>query len=140
MSVLSIETRIFEAIAAKVRALKLSTAHEIVWTEGDETNLTPSKRYLRCTWTPNQTQRVFVGSNEPHWRPGVLQIDVLVPTSVSSGVAREQAGQIAAQFNTDLSMTFMGIKVKVLKAPSVLSVFKDTHVQVPVIIELETLA
>lgn len=136
----SIETKIFEAIAAKVRALKLSTAHEIAWTEGGETSLDVTKRFLRCTWTPNQTQRVFVGSNEAHWRPGVLQIDVMVPTSVSTGVAREQAGQIAAQFNTDLSVTFMGIKVKVLKAPSVLSVFKDKHVQVPVVIELQAFA
>lgn len=147
----SIETRISEAIRARVATLPMAASYEIVWTDGPlpkkpdgepETSYTPDplKRYLRVTWTPNQTQRQFIGSNDPHRRPGVLQIDVFGTVSQGSARAIEVAGQVAQHFPADLVLTFMGAKVRVMKAPSIGPVFVDTHLQVPVMVELEAWA
>lgn len=146
----SIETRISKAIRARVATLPMASTYEIVWTDGPlpkkpdgepETSYTPDplKRYLRVTWTPNATQRQFIGSNDPHRRPGVLQINVFGTVSQGSARAIEVAGQVAQHFPADLVLTFMGAKVRVMTAPSVGPVFVDTHIQVPVLIELENL-
>ncbi|WIY54153.1 phage tail terminator-like protein [Devosia sp. YIM 151766] len=151
MTVPSIETKISEAIRARVAALPMASTFTIVWTDGPlpkkpdgepETSYTPDplKRYLRVTWTPNATQRQFIGSNDPHRRPGVLQIDVFGTVSQGSARAIEVAGQAAQHFETDLWMSFQDVRVRVMKAPSVGPVFVGTHLQAPVLIELETYA
>lgn len=144
----SVETRIFEAIKARVNALPMVGAgkpYELAWTSGDgplENSVggaytpSPSKGYLRCTWTPNQTQRQLIGSKAPHRRPGILQIDVMGTKAQGSGVAREVAGQVAAHFPADMRLRFMDVKVRVISDPSVFAPFIDNHVQVPVSIEL----
>lgn len=149
MSVPSIETKIAEAIKARVASLPMAASYDIVWTTGDnllETSSgasytpSPSKRYLRCTWTPNATQRRFLKGADPHQRMGVLQIDVMGVKTASTGVAREAAGQVAAHFPAGQPMRFMGVQTKVIKAPSVFSPIVGTHVQVPVQIEVRTFA
>jgi hypothetical protein len=149
MSVPSIETKIFQAIKARVSTLPMRTTHDIVWSSGDSALETgagapyspnPTKPYLRCTWTPNVTQRQFIGSKDPHRRPGILQIDVMGTKALGSGVAREVAGQVAQHFPADLKLPFQDVSVRVMKAPSVGPVFVDTHIQVPTLIELETWA
>ncbi len=146
----SIETKIAEAIKARVASLPMASQYQIVWTDGplpkgpdgkELSSYTPSttQGYLRCTWTPNQTQRLFIGSKDPHRRPGVLQIDVMGTKAQGSGVAREVAGQVARHFPADLKMVFGGVKVRVMRDPSVFAPSIDTHVQVPVSIELEQL-
>lgn len=149
MSVPSIETRIFEAIKARVASLPMASSYDIVWTAGDNLMETgsgasyapsPTKRYLRCTWTPNATQRRFLKGTDPHQRMGVIQIDVMGLKSQSTGVAREAAGQVAAHFPADQPMRFMGAQLRVMKAPAVFSPIVGTHVQVPVQIEVRTFA
>ncbi|KKB09406.1 phage tail terminator-like protein [Devosia chinhatensis] len=146
MSVPSIETKIAEAIKARVATLPMVEQYTIVWTDGPlpagQNTYTPSpaQRYLRCTWTPNQTQRQFIGSKDPHRRPSMLQIDVMGLKTQASPVAREVAGQVALHFPADLRMAFQGIETRVTKAPSALAPFIDTHIQVPVVIELEAYA
>lgn len=145
MSTPTVETKISEAIRARVASLPMAATYTIAWTDGPlpagKQTYTPDplKRYLRVTWTPNQTQRQFIGSNDPHRRPGVLQIDVFGTVSQGSARAIEVAGQVAQQFPVDLALTFMGAKVRVMNSPSVGPVFVDTHIQVPVLVELETL-
>jgi hypothetical protein len=148
MAVPSIETKIFEAIKARVASLPMvgtGKPYDLAWTAGDgalETGAgasykpTPSRGYLRCTWTPNATQRQFIGSKEPHRRPGVLQIDVMGTKTQGSKTAREDAGQVAQHFPADMRLRFMDVKVRVLAEPSVFTPFIDTHIQVPVSIEL----
>lgn len=138
MSTPSVETRIYQAIKARVSTLPVASTYPIKWSDGPAYEPQATERYLRATWIPNQTQRMFIGSSDPHRRPGILQIDVFATVAQGSGVAREVAGQVAAHFATDLTMTFMGVKARVLKAPSVGPVFVDTHIQVPVTIEVET--
>lgn len=143
----SIETRIAEAIKARVASLPMASTYTIVWTDGPlssgQTSYTPSptQRYLRCTWTPNRASREGrVASDLPALRMGVLQIDVMALKTQGSGVAREVAGQVAAHFPLDFCMSFMGIGVRVMEPPSVLAPFIDTHIQVPVQIETHTYA
>lgn len=140
MSVPSIETKIYQAIKARVDTLPMKATYPIVWTDGSAYSPNPNQPYLRCTWTPNTTQRQFIGSKDPHRRPGILQIDVMGTKAQGSGVAREVAGQVAQHFPTDLRVAFQGIEARVMKAASVLSPFIETHIQVPVVIELETYA
>lgn len=138
MSVPSIETKIYQAIRARVSSLPMASTYPIKWSDGPAYEPQATERYLRATWIPNQTQRMFIGSSDPHRRPGILQIDVFATVAQGSGVAREVAGQVAAHFGTDLTMTFLGVKARVLKAPSVGPVFVGTHIQVPVTVEIET--
>lgn len=146
MSVPSIETKIFQAIKARVSSLPMVATYEIVWADGPlpagQQSYTPSptQRYLRCTWTPNVTQRQFIGSNDPHRRPGVLQIDVMGLKTQASAVAREVAGQVAQHFPSDQPLDFQGVRARVNKAPSVFAPFIETHVQVPVSIEITAFA
>lgn len=136
MSVPSIETKIFQAIKARVDTLPMKSTYPIVWTDGTAYSPHPNQPYLRCTWTPNTTQRQFIGSKDPHRRPGILQIDVMGTKAQGSGVAREVAGQVAAHFPADMRLRFMDVKVRVLRDASVFSPFIDSHIQVPVSIEL----
>ena len=145
MSVPSIETKIRQAIAARVATIPL-TDYDVVWTdgplpEGQQTYTPdPTKKYLRVTWTPNDTQRVFIGSKDPHRRPGVLQIDVFGTKAHPTALFIEAAGQVAEHFRADLVMEFQGVHVRVMKAPGVLAPFVDVHVQVPTIIQVEAYA
>lgn len=140
----TIPTKIRQAIAARIATLNLA-GYEVVWADGPlpdgQQTYTPdpTKAYLRVTWTPNATQRQFIGSSDPHRRPGVLQIDVFGTKVQGTPKAINDAGRVAEHFATDLTMVFQGAKVRVVKAPSVLAPFIDTHVQVPVLVELETL-
>lgn len=136
----SIETKIFQAIKARVETLPMKAAYPIVWTDGPAYLPNPTQPYLRCTWLPNKTERQFIGSKDPQRRPGILQIDVMGTKAQGSGVAREVAGQVAAHFPADLRLFFQGVKVSVTKAPSVLGSFIDTHIQVPVQIEVNSFA
>lgn len=143
----SIETKIAEAIKARVASLPMASTYQIVWTDGplpagqESYTPSPTQRYLRCTWTPNRASREGrVASDLPALRMGVLQIDVMGLKSQGSGVAREAAGQVAAHFPLDHCMPFMGVSVRVMDPPSVLAPFIDTHIQVPVIVELHTYA
>lgn len=148
----SVETRMFQAIKAHVETLPMAgvgKAYDLVWTVGEGSlqtgagaayTPTPNKPYLRVTWTPNTTQRLYLGSDDPHRRPGVLQIDVFDTKTRGTGVARETAGQVAAHFAADTKALFQGVKVQVTKAPSIRSMFVDTHIQCPVDIEIEAFA
>lgn len=138
MSVPSVETKIIEAIRARVALLPMIASYPIVWMTDTTYTPNPDDAFLRCSWSPNQTQRMVIDSDGPHQRLGVLQIDVMGRKTQAAGVTNEVAGQVAAHFPADLIMHFMGVSVRVLKAPSVGSAFVGTHMQVPVIVELES--
>ena len=139
MPVPSIETKIEMALLNRVSSLPMIATYPIVWSTGPGTYApSPTQPYLRCTWTPNSTQRRTTGSREPSGRPGVLQIDVMDTKTRGSIVAKEAAGQVALHFPADHVMRFHDTRVKVSKAPSVLGPFiGTTHVQVPIEIEVE---
>lgn len=135
----SIETRIYQAIKARAASLPMVSTYPVKWTDGPAYSPEATDRYLRATWTPNATQRQFIGSKDPHRRPGVLQIDVFGLVTQGSASAVEVAGQVAEHFKPDATLRFLGTGVRVMKAPDVGPVFVGTHVQVPVVVQLEAL-
>lgn len=135
----SIETSVLQALKARVDTLPMKSAYPIVWATDTTYAPEPSKPYIRATWLPNRTQRLFIGSSDAHRRPGILQLDVFGKITSGEPVAREIAGQVAAHFAAGTAMHFQGVKVRVTKAPDVGPSFVDKHIQIPVSIEVEAL-
>lgn len=136
----SIETSIWLALKARVQALLLSPAvTAIAWP--NESFTKPTGAYLRVTHVPNLNRRLFLAGSDPHQRLGLLQVDYFGKKNQPAAVAIEIAGQIAAWFPADLSMTYGDILVRVTAAPTVVQAMDDdTHVLVPVTVPVECFA
>jgi hypothetical protein len=92
-----------------------------------------SKKYLEVTFFPNTTDRLFIGSDDPHQHQGIYQ--VVVHWNIGDGEypARRVAGAIADHFPTDLRVTLDGVVVQVAKRPDVASALVENEgVQIPV--------
>lgn len=131
----TVETKISQAIQARVATLPLS--YPVLWTD-DEPATKPTSGgqpapYIEAHHEPNRTVRRFIGSSDPHERPGLLLLTLCWPIAkVGTGsgkthrnAIREYAGEIAEHFSTDLAMDFQGVRVRVTAAPSVLGAYRD---------------
>lgn len=136
----SVETKIFQAIKARVATLPMKATYPVKWvTETYEPS--PSQPYLRVTWMPNVNRRLFLKGSDPHQRLALLQIDVMAKKASGDDVAVEIAGQVAVHFAADTPMYFQGVKVRVQRAPDISQVIAgDTHLQVPVTVPVEAFA
>lgn len=131
----TIETKISQAIQTRVATCLPS--YPKVWTDGEPVALPTAGSqpapYIECHHEPNRTVRHFIGSSDPHERPGLLLLTLCWPIAmVGSGsgkthrnAIREYAGEIAEHFSTDLAMDFQGVRVRVTAAPSVLGAYRD---------------
>ncbi|WP_313534549.1 phage tail terminator-like protein [Haematobacter sp.] len=63
--------------------------------------------------------RIMVGSRGQHDRSGTLQLLVHHKLGTDYALSQETAGQIAAHFWPDLNMEFLGVRVRVIRAPDV---------------------
>lgn len=135
----TIQSSIEAALFARVASLVMSPALPVAWP-----NLSfnpPAAGYIRVTHLPNVNRRLFLGSNDPHQRLGLLQLSVFMPKNAGVTVATEIAGKIAAHFPADLPMRSGGITVRVGKAPDIAPGFaEDTHWHVPVTISYQAIA
>jgi len=131
----TVETKIAQALQARVASLPL--AFPVLWTD-DAPAPKPAASgqpapYIEAHHEPNRTVRHFIGSTDPHERPGILLLTLCWPlANVGPGpgkthrdVIRETGGQIAAHFPTDLPMDFDGARVRVSKSADVLSAYVD---------------
>ena len=135
MTTPTIETKISQAIQTRVATCL--PAYSKVWTDGEPASLPTAggqpAPYIEAHFEPNRTVRHFIGSNDPHERPGLLLLTLCWPlTKVGTGsgkthkdAIREIAGQIASHFQADLPMDFEGVRVRVTAAPSVLGAYRD---------------
>lgn len=130
----TIETSIWQALKARVQALGLGLP--INWPQTVEAKPQTSGKplpYVECRHLPNATVRRFIGSDDPHERPGILQLTLCWPVSdigTQDGETHpdeliQRAGEIAAHFPTDHRMTFEGVTVRVERAPDVAQPFRD---------------
>lgn len=134
----TVETSIWLALRARVASLALSPVLPVNYP--NEAFTPPATGYLRVTWIPNTTRRLFTGSTAPHERLGLLQIDVMAKLNQNAAVAMEIAGIVAEHFPADLRMTAHGVTCRVTKAPSVaMPMPGDAFLQVPVTISVEAL-
>lgn len=135
----TIESSLEAALFARVAALALSPALPVAWPNVSFNP--PATGYMRVTHLPNANRRLFLGSNDPHQRLGLLQLSVFAPKNGGASTATEIAGKVAAHFPADLPMRRDGITVKVAKAPDVAPAFaEDTHWHVPVTIAYQAFA
>lgn len=135
----SIETSIWLTLKARVQALVLSPVLPVAWP--NESFSKPAGGYLRVTHVPNLNRRLFLSGSDPHQRLGLLQVDVFMPRNQNVAVALEVAGKVAAHFPADLRMAYGDVTVRVQSAPTVAQpIDDDTHLLVPVTVQIETFA
>jgi hypothetical protein len=133
----SVEAKIMEALFARVTPLALALGLPIVWP--NIVFIPPaSQKYLRVIFVPNVTNRVLIGSDDPHQRLGLLQVSVHWTKGAGESLVRDAAGAVAAQFPTDLVLPSGGLSTRITKRPHVSDIIvEDASVQIPVMIEWE---
>lgn len=137
----TIETAIREAVEARVATLPMKAAYPVVWTDGPAYDPQASQPYIRASFFPNTTRRMFIGSADPHQRLSLLQLDFMAPKSWTGVQATQTAGQIAAHFPCDLRMSHGDVTARVRSAPHVAGVIADdTFLMVPVTVSIECFA
>jgi hypothetical protein len=132
MSGPSPETAIWLALKARVATLpasilpqtSISLPKEPFTPPKSGTNLLP---YLQVQHLPNQVQRMFLKGSDPHRRPGILRLSLMVPNTGSWDftVTTERAGLIAQHFSADLRLTGNGVSLRIEQAPSIAQGFAD---------------
>lgn len=146
----TVETKIWMALKSRVQSLPMS--YPIDWprvpfTKPQSGNPVQPDPYLEVRLLPNTSQRLFIGSNDPHRRMGILQVSLMYPIARTTGTVdwetqfSQIGGTIAAHFPADLRMHFEGLSVRVEKAPDVAQPFRDeVYWRVPCTIRYEAYA
>lgn len=97
--------------------------------------------YLRVSHIPNTSQRLFIGSTDPHRKRGILQLDVFAKKSEGPSRASTVADAIAAWFGADLKLRHGEVTVRIVKDPDIVEAMPDdTHWMVPVVVQYESYA
>lgn len=145
----AVETIIWQALRARVASL---AGFAINWPLEPFTPPQGGGKplpYVECRHLPNAPVRRFIGSGDPHERPGILQLTLCWPASEignGSGKAHpdeliQRAGEIAAHFPTDFPMRFEGVTVRVERAPDVAQPYRDdAYWRVPVSVRYDCFA
>lgn len=135
----SAEEAIMEALFGRLASLALSPAHPVSWPNMNFTK-PANNRYLEARYVPNTTNRVFIGSNEPHRRVGFLQVNARDALNQGSRVVGV-AGRVAAHFPADLKLPHdFGLTVRITAAADAGDAMVETTppgVLVPVLIPFE---
>lgn len=151
----SIETSIWMALKARVQTLP--GGYTIAWprapfTPPQSTGPAPVHLpYIECRNIPNRTRRAFIGSTDPHDRKGILQLTLCWPVAdikpaknakTESDVLVAIAGDIAAHFPTDLRLTFSGVEVRIMNAPSILNdgMLEGIYIKIPISVNWQAYA
>jgi hypothetical protein len=137
----SVETNIQNALLKRVQSL--TTTLPIAWPNLDFTPPADGSPYLAVRILPNRNERVFLGSNDPTYRQGILQINVVTQYNKGPSASVETAGQIALHFPQDLVLRESGVNVQLTKAPDVGSAVANpngTNWLVPISIYYEAFA
>lgn len=132
----STETKIWEALKARVKAML--GGYPLAWPTEDfdsPSDASAPWAYIEVAHLVNDNSRIMIGSDDPHDRSGILQLSLMWPIAnkTTNSQLVELAGQIAAFFPTDLSMSFQDVVVRVERAPDVAQAFREeAYWQVPV--------
>jgi len=131
------EAAILEALFARVATLDVGGL-PISW---PNLSFAPPDdgKFLRVAMIPNATDRLCIGSDDPHQHQGLLQVSVCWPIDKGEDAPREIAGQVAEHFPADLQLG--DLPVRVTQAPSVGPLMTETsRVQIPVTISWQAFA
>lgn len=140
MPAATIEGKIHDALYARCVALATSLSLPLSW-RGFEFTPPASKKWLRGEFFPNTTNRVTIGSDDPHQYLGLLQIAVHWPQGEGEADLREKAGEVIAYFQCDLKLTEGGVTVRITKRPEAAEVMVDDQdLFIPVTVSFEAFA
>lgn len=144
----TIESNIERVLMNRVGTLALVPPLPIAWPNFDFPGKTSAgvkkpmpASYIRVDHFPNKNTRMFLGSADPHWRQGFIQLIVVTPPNLGSLAATDIAGKIAEHFPADLTLYSEGIKVTISRAPDIAPVIEtDISWDVPVTVYYEASA
>lgn len=141
MATPTVETAIWLALRGRIEtipgAMPMAWPNEAFTPPRDANGV--SVPYLRIDMIPNTTQRVFIGSTDPHRYRGILQIGVMARLNQNLAVGMEIAGDVADHFPADLRLTAHDVTVRVTSHPSLGPAQPQaTHLMIPVSIEFES--
>ena len=141
MTAATIETSIRSAIEARVATLPMAGTYPVKWTDGPSYDPNASTPYIRASFFPNTTWRLFLNGSDPHQRLSLLQLDVMGKKAWGGKVVTQIAGQIAEWFPADLRMIYGEVTSRIAAAPHVAAPMAgDVFLQVPVTIPVECFA
>lgn len=137
MASIRTETKIADALKARLAALTFSPVLQIAWPNVDFTP--PSGTYLRVDDLRNTTDRVVISNGGPHRQQGIMQVTVMAPVNSGENAALEIAGQIADWFMAEPRLSFTGGSVRITKRPDIVSLKSPdgTRWQLPVSVSWE---
>lgn len=126
MSAATVETKIWLALKGRVETIPL--AFPRAWPKQSFTPTT-GQAWIRVTHLPNANSRPFLGSDDPMFRQGLLQIGLMTPlTGQVAEVDLQWAGSIAKHFWDDLPARTIfhdGMTVTIQRAPDVAGAFRE---------------
>lgn len=132
------EAIIFEALMARLNTLVLSPVMPIAI---PRVPFVPpaDRRFLRVQLMPNTTERLFIGSNDPHRHYGIFQVMVVWAADEGDLPSQERAGLVATHFKADTKMVYGDVTVRSMKRPDVAPSYDDgADLLTPVTIEYES--
>jgi uncharacterized protein DUF4128 len=114
------EENIENALFSRAAGLTALTGLPVFWPNVG--NNPPSDgRYLAVSLLPNHNDRFLLAGNDPHYRQGILQVNVMMPRNAGQTPSTQIAGQVASHFPADLALFSEDVKVKLQKVPDVMS-------------------
>ena len=117
MSITGLESKIDNALMARLAGLTLSPVRRVAW---PGTDFTPNSGeiYLAPTVLPNTTTQASLGYDGVNRHQGLFQVSVWSPLASPMIPALEVASAVAAHFKRGTVLTFEGITVRVSAPPS----------------------
>lgn len=99
----------------------LSGTPGIAWPNDPFTKPNPPAPWLDIDVFANTNTRRAIKGDNAHIRQGIVQITVSVPKNTQTEVVRDLADEIAEFFPADLQLFENGVKVRIQRAPDVMS-------------------
>lgn len=116
----NIEAALFARVATLAGSPPIAYPNRAFPTPGS----TKPATYIEVRNLRNVNDRRFVKGTDPHFRQGILQLDVLTPLNAGSDPSNALAGAVAAHFPADTDLYSEGIRVRIQAAPDLSSSHK----------------
>lgn len=144
----TVQTNIEKALLDRVKSLVLVPPLPVAWPNVDFPGKTSTgvaipmpASYIRVQHFPNKNERIHLGSTDPYFRQGFIQLTVVGQRNKGTLAAMEVAGKVAEHFPADLALYSEGVRVKIASAPDVAPPLEtDVSWDVPVTVYYEVFA
>lgn len=134
-----VETKIAEALLARLAALVLSPPLPIAWPNLAFTP--PAGAYLQADHLQAPTVNLFLSNADPDMHVGLLQVTVVAPLNQGVIGAVEIAGSIANHFGKGTALDHEGLRVRIEDRPSIAPALVDEdRLRVPVTVTYRVFA